>query len=133
MRNEEFGGSRNRAHNIIAADGIHGSIRRNREDSRHKGIKSRLWNNNFSCANTHEYANIVIKIRRTLRMPAAKIRRNDAEIFDRPSSASNICSHRRCRSRLNQWKKEFPLLFNHFRKIGNSLKLIEMRRTIRSI
>lgn len=50
VRNEEFGGSRNRAHNIIAADGIHGSIRRNREDSRHKGIKSRLWNNNFSCA-----------------------------------------------------------------------------------
>lgn len=46
-----------KAHNIMAADGIHGSIRRNREDSRHKGIKSRLWNNNFSCARhtTREY------------------------------------------------------------------------------
>lgn len=51
-----------------------------------------------------------------LRMPAAKIRRNDAEIFDLPSPTSNICSRTRCRSWLNQRKKEFSLLFNHFSK-----------------
>lgn len=65
---------------------------------------------------SHEYADIVIKTRRPLRMPAAKIRRNDAEIFDRPSPASNICSRTRCRSWLNQRKKEFSMLFNHFSK-----------------
>ena len=59
-------------------------------------------------------ANIVIKTRRPLRMPAAKIRRNDVEIFDLPSP--NICSRTRCRSWLNQRKKEFSLLFNHFSK-----------------
>lgn len=75
---------------------------------------------------SHEYANIVIKTRRPLRMPAAKIRRNDAEIFDLPSP--NICSRTRCRSWLNQRKKEFSLLFNHFRKIDrNSLNLIQIR------
>lgn len=71
-------------------------------------------------------ANIVIKTRRPLRMPAAKIRRNDVEIFDLPSP--NICSRTRCRSWLNQRKKEFSLLFNHFRKIDrNSLNLIQIR------
>lgn len=49
----------------------------------------------ISVAHATQHANIVIKIR-PLRTPAAKIRRNDAEIFDRPSSASNICSPKRC-------------------------------------